>query len=97
MTNLKPPGENEYEVWANGCQNPPRLLLLISAGAEGPFTVLDPARDNAPVFTAKELLEVVDYLSEEDYERVAGRMAFEECDDEEDDQDDDEDDDEDDE
>ena len=84
MTTLKPPGENEYEVWANGCHNPPRLLLLVSAGPQGPFTVLDPARGNATVFAGKEFLEVVDYLSEEDYERVAGRMAFEECDDEDD-------------
>ena len=90
MTTLKPPIENEYEVWANGCHNPPRLLLLVSAGAEGPFNVLDPARGNAPVFSAREFLEVVDYLSEEDYERVAGRMAFEECDDDEEDDDDDE-------
>ena len=92
MTNLKPPGENEYEVWANGCQNPPRLLLLVSAGPEGPYIVLDPARANTEVFSHKEFLEVVDYLSEEDYERVADRMEFEECDDEEDDDDDDDDD-----
>ena len=82
MTNLKPPGETEYEVWANGCHNPPRVLLVMSAG--GQFSVLDPGDNNAQVFSAKEFLEVVDYLCEEDYERVSGRMAFEECDDDDD-------------
>lgn len=80
MTTLKPPGVTEYEVWANGCFNPPRLLLLVSGGGEGPFRVLDPRSNNAEVFSAQEFLEVVDYLCEEDYERVSGRMAFEECD-----------------
>ena len=84
MTTLKPMGEAEYEVWANGCHNPPRVLLVLSGGGEEPFRVLDPANNNAQVFSAKEFLEVVDYLCEEDYERVSGRMAFEECDDDDD-------------
>ena len=84
MTTIEPPGETEYEVWANGCHNPPRVLLVVSGGPEGPFRILDPGKDNAQVFSAKEFLEVVDYLCEEDYERVRGRMAFEECDDDDD-------------
>ena len=84
MTSINPPAENEYEVWANGCHNPPRVLLVLSGGSEEPFRVLDPANNNAQVFSAKEFLEVVDYLSEEDYERVRGRMTFEECDDDDD-------------
>lgn len=87
MTSLPPPGENEYDVWANGCFNPPRVLLVVSVGDAGPFRVLDPGRDNAEVFAAEEFLEVVDYLSEEDYERVGGRMTFEECEDDEEDDD----------
>lgn len=92
MTKLKPPSETEFEVWANGCHNPPRVLLVVSGGAGGPIRVLDPSNGNVEVFAAEEFLEVVDYLSEEDYERVSGRMEFEECDDEEDDDDDDDDD-----
>ena len=84
MTSIKPPAETEYDVWANGCHNPPRVLLVVSGGAEGPFRVLDPAKDNSQVFSATEFMEIVDYLSEEDYERVRGRMAFEECDDDDD-------------
>lgn len=76
--------ENEYEVWANGCFNPPRVLLVVSAGEEGPFKVLDPARENAVVFTAQDFVEIADYLCEEDYSRVKGRMTFE-CDDDDDD------------
>lgn len=91
MTNLKPPAENEYDVWANGCSNPPRVLLVVSAGDEGPFRVLDPVKGNAEVFAAAEYMEVVDYLSEEDYERVRGRMAFEECDDDDEEEDDEDD------
>ena len=85
MTNLKPPNINEYDVWANSCFNPPRILLVVSAGDAGPYRVLDPGKGNAQVFAAAEFLEVVDYLCEEDYERVDGRMAFEECDDEDED------------
>ena len=81
---LQGPDENEYEVWANGCFNPPRVLLVVSAGDEGPFTVLDPARADEVVFTAEDFVEIADYLCEEDYERVKGRMTFE-CDDEDDD------------
>ncbi len=77
-------GENEYEVWANGCFNPPRVLLVVSAGEDGPFKILDPARENAMVFTAQDFVEVVAYLSEEDYERVKGRMAFDVCDEDDD-------------
>jgi hypothetical protein len=77
------PGENEYEVWANGCFNPPRVLVVVSAGDDGPFTVIDPSNGNAPVLTMKDFLEVLDYLHEEDYERVRGRMKFE-CDDDDD-------------
>jgi hypothetical protein len=90
MTNLKPPGENEYDVWANGCFNPPRVLLVVSSGDEGPYSILDPGNDNARVFVAEEFLEVVDYLCEEDYERVSGRMAFDECEEDEEEEDDDE-------
>lgn len=91
MMSMEPPNETEYEVWANGCHNPPRMLLVASGGAEGPFRVLDPANGNAQVFSATEFMEIVDYLSEEDYERVEGRMAFEECDDDDEDEDDDDD------
>lgn len=91
MTNLKPPAENEYDVWANGCCNPPRVLLVVSAGNVGPFRVLDLGNDNAEVFAASEFLEIVDYLSEEDYVRVGGRMAFEECDDDDEEEDDEDD------
>lgn len=80
MTSLKPPGETEYEVWVNGCFRPPRVLLVVSGGAEGPFNVLDPAGGGATVFSAEEFLEVVDYLSEENYERASGRMTLEERD-----------------
>jgi hypothetical protein len=79
MTPFTSPGEEEYEVWANGCFNPPRVLVVVSAGDEGPFKVVDPCGDNATVFTAKDFVEVVDYLREEDYERVRGRMRFDAC------------------
>ena len=84
MTVLTSPDENEYEVWANGCFNPPRVLVVMPAADDRLYRVIDPSRENAPVFTSGDFLQVVAYLSEEDYERVRGRMKFDECGDDED-------------
>lgn len=84
MTPLTSPRENEYEVWANGCFNPPRVLVVMPRGDDRLYRIIDPSNDNAPVFTSKDFLQIVAYLSEEDYERVRGRMKFDECDDDDD-------------
>jgi hypothetical protein len=74
---LVPPRENEYEVWVNDCIKPPRLLLVVFTDGDRPFKVLDPTQGNADIFSAGDFLEILDYLCEEDYVRVGGRMKVE--------------------
>jgi hypothetical protein len=77
------PRKNEFEVWANREVVPPRLLLVMLADDEV-LRIIDPAA-NAEVFSANHYLYVVDYLREEDYRRVNGRMDLVLPDDDDDD------------
>ena len=69
---------------------PPPCLLLVEDNHDDIIFMEQAFRDaglSCPHRVLSDGLEVIDYLSEEDYERVAGRMTFEECDDDDDDDD----------
>lgn len=80
MTALQPLGEREYEVWANHEPEFPHLVLVVVA-PEGQFRIIDSRDRENEVFSADNYLEIVDYLSEEDYVRVKGRMKLADLDD----------------
>jgi hypothetical protein len=74
--------EGEYEVWADDSVAPPHLLTVVPDLGGRFFRILDPQKGNEEVFSVDSYLEIVDYLSEEDYVRVKGRMVVERLDDE---------------
>ena len=47
--------------------------MLYDEGEE-PLKIIDPQKNNEEIFSAKNYLEIVDYLFEEGYTRVVGRM-----------------------
>ena len=91
MPVLEPMGEGEFEVWADDRLAPPYLFLVVWREGADPFKILDPQKNNEEVLIADNYLQILDYLKEEEYFRINGRMDLGDWSDdvEEDDDDDD--------
>ena len=79
LTALTKPG---YEVWASEeftktrLYRLPHLLIVLYVDGEEPLKIIDPQNNNEEIFSAADYLEIFDYLSEEEYTRVNGRMEI---------------------
>lgn len=62
-----------YEVWADESWDPPYILLLCAS--ELGFRILDPSEGNRVVFEHASLEVVREFLIEDEYTLVDGRMA----------------------
>lgn len=62
-----------YEVWADDSSDPPYILLL-HATPSG-FRVVDPHESNRVVFESSSLEEAREFLMEDEYTMVNGRMS----------------------
>jgi len=65
-----------YEVWADDSCDPPYILLLCASDVG--FRVLDPREGNRVVFENGSLEEVREFLMEDEYTMVDGRMSTDE-------------------
>lgn len=61
-----------FEVWADFGQTPPYLLLVQDDGAD--INVFDPQENRRSVFTAKDYETVFNWLREDEFELVRGRV-----------------------
>ena len=64
-----------YEVWADDSSDPPYILLLCATGSA--FRVLDPREGNRVVFEDSSLEKARNFLMEDEYTMVDGRMRAE--------------------
>jgi len=65
-----------YEVWADDSSDPPYILLLCAS--EAGFRVLDPRDGNRVVFENASLEKAREFLMEDEYTMVDGRMSTDE-------------------
>jgi hypothetical protein len=65
-----------YEVWADEGQTPPYLLLLLHVDHGLQFQVYD-ATEKRVAFQASSYDSAKDWLLEDEFTRVCGRMAVE--------------------
>lgn len=79
LIDLDKPG---YEVWAShktssiaGHQVPKLLIVVYEESADPVITVIDP-HTNEEVLFAEEYVEVLDYLSDNEYVLVEGQMEI---------------------
>ncbi|MCC6999737.1 MAG: hypothetical protein IT370_34360 [Deltaproteobacteria bacterium] len=63
-----------FEVWADDGQSPPYVLIVRDAGG-GRVEILDPKQDNEVAHTAASYQEACDWLCEDEYTLVTGRMT----------------------
>lgn len=72
----------EYEVWARqktaefSRRLLPYLLIVLPEEGEKPLKIIDPRKNNDEIFSADNYLDIVDYLREEGYAPVKGRMQL---------------------
>jgi len=77
---LNQPG---YEVWArheiseSGGRQLPYLLIVLYEEGEKPLKIIDPQKNSDEILLTDSYLEVVDYLSEEGYQPIKGRLRIE--------------------
>jgi len=63
-----------YEVWADEGINPPYVLVLLADHGNSRFEIYDPT-DKRIVFTASTYDGAKEWLLEDEYTRVDGRMV----------------------
>lgn len=61
-----------FEVWADFGQTPPYLLLVQGDGAD--INVFDPQENRRNVFAAKDYETVFNWLREDEFELIRGRV-----------------------
>jgi hypothetical protein len=66
---------NWYEVWADDGLGIPYLLLVQFDANTNLYSVVDPSAGNKIVFESNEYETVRDWLLEDEYQSVNGRMA----------------------
>lgn len=62
-----------FEIWADIGQTPPYVLVVQSDGAD--INVFDPQENRRKVFTAQDYETVFNWLREDEFELVRGRVA----------------------
>jgi hypothetical protein len=62
-----------YEVWADEGLNPP-YLLLVRETKDGRVEILDPRGDYRLAYVAESYEAAREWLTEDEYTRVTGRM-----------------------
>lgn len=61
-----------FEVWADIGQTPPYLLVVQAGGAD--INVFDPQENRRRVFSAQDYETVFNWLREDEFELVRGRV-----------------------
>ncbi|MGB2924116.1 MAG: hypothetical protein WBB82_02335 [Limnothrix sp.] len=61
------------EVWIDPMLFPPNVLLVLRHSS-GSYCVYDPAKENQLIFSSKTYEEVRDWLAEDEYEPIEGRL-----------------------
>jgi hypothetical protein len=78
MSSRAPDPQNDWdfaEFWLDPTASPPYALLLLGK-ERGLCRVLDPSQAYRQVFTAKSYKEVKQWLLEDEFERVQGRLQL---------------------
>ena len=63
------------EIWLDPLQNPPYVLLLRGDSRRN-YEILDPAQNYAVIFACCDYEEAKNWLLEDEYEPVAGRLML---------------------
>lgn len=75
MVALKPLGKKDYEVWVSETKESPYLLIVMRTKSGKGFKILDPQK-RKKVFSSGDFVEIIDYLREDEFIPVEGRMKL---------------------
>ena len=71
-------GSDWYEVWSNETLDPPYILLVVAKNGESEtVNIFDPRVGMGLVYAAPNYNAATDWLTEDEYTRVDGRMVRE--------------------
>lgn len=68
---------NWYEIWCDEGLNPPYTLIVANYTDNSELiSIIDPCENNKVIFSSSEYAEVKDFLLEDEYTMIKGRMSI---------------------